>query len=105
MTHVRRKRRLGTDNEKVGRKLEELASTKGWRLPEGNPGRVGSFEAAMPARTHANFIISQISYHEATLAQYRAQLSGNGDPALKRTLRGALPGFEKNLDLLLTLKP
>jgi hypothetical protein len=92
-------------NEATSRKLEELASTKGWRLPEGNPGRVGSFEAAMPARTHANFIISQISYHEATLAQYRAQLSGNGDPALKRTLRGALPGFEKNLDLLLTLKP
>jgi len=92
-------------NEATTRKLEQLASSKGWRLPEGNPGRVSSFESAMPARTHANFIIGQISYHEATVAQYRAQLSGNGDPALKRTLQGVLPGYEKNLDLLLTLKP
>jgi len=97
--------RIEKQNEATGRKLEELASSKGWRLPEGNPGRASSFDATMPTRANANFIISQISYHESTVAQYRAQLSGNGDPVLKRTLRSALPGFEKNLDLLLTLKP
>jgi len=97
--------RIEKQNEATSRKLEELAAAKGWRLPEGNPGRMSTFDAATPARANANFIVSQISFHESTVAQFRAQLSGNGDAALKRTLRGALPGYEKNLDLLLTLKP
>jgi hypothetical protein len=39
------------------------------------------------------------------VAQFRAQLAGNGDADLKHALREALPGYEKNLQLLLTLKP
>jgi hypothetical protein len=97
--------RIERQNETIARQLEELAAAKGWRLPEANPGRTNSVNAAGSARANANFIVSQISYHENTLAQYRAQLSGDGDPQLKRTLRGAVPGYQKNLDLLLTLKP
>lgn len=97
--------RIQKQNESTARQLESLASTKGWRLPEDNPGRTSTLNGAGTPRANANFILSQISYHETTLDQYRAQLSGDGDPQLKRALKGALPGYEKNLDLLLTLKP
>jgi len=97
--------RIQKQNESTALKLEQLAGTKGWRLPQENPGRTSSLNGAGTARANANFILSQISYHENTVDQFRAQLSGDGDPQLKRTLRGALPGYEKNLDLLLTLKP
>jgi len=97
--------RIQRQNEATSRQLEELAAAKGWRLPEANPGRTSTLNGAGTARANANFILSQISYHENTLEQYRAQLSGNGDPQLKRALKGAVPGYEKNLDLLLTLKP
>jgi len=97
--------RIQKQNEATARQLEQLAGTKGWRLPQDNPGRTSTLNGAGTARANANFILSQISYHENTLEQYRAQLSGDGDPQLKRALRGALPGYEKNLDLLLTLKP
>jgi hypothetical protein len=56
-------------------------------------------------RANANFIVGQITYHESTLAHYRAQIAGKGDAQLKRTLREAVPGYEKNLELLLKLKP
>lgn len=96
-------------NEATSRKLEELAKAKGWRLPEPNPGRTGTVsdngKGTGPARFNANFILSQIAFHENTLAHYRAQMSGKGDAQLKRTLREAVPGYEKNLDLLLKLKP
>ena len=92
-------------NEATAKQLESLASRKGWRLPEANPDRTSSLNGAGTPRANANFILSQLSYHQNTLEQYRAQLSGDGDPQLKRTLKGALPGYEKNLDLLLTLKP
>ena len=39
------------------------------------------------------------------MAQYRAQIAGKGDPDLKRELKQALPGYERNLELLLKLKP
>jgi len=92
-------------NETTARQLEQLAGTKGWRLPEDNPGRTSTLPGADTPRANANFILSQISYHENTIEQYRAQLSGSGDPQLKRTLKGAVSGYQKNLDLLLTLKP
>ena len=63
-----------------------------------------TFPTAGETRTAANFIVSQIAFHEATLAQYRAQLGGKGDAELKRALRDTLPGYQKNLDLLLRLK-
>jgi hypothetical protein len=97
--------RIQKQNEATAQQLEKLASSKGWRLPEENPGRTSTLNGAGTARANANFILAQISYHQNTLEQYRAQLSGDGDPQLKRALRGALPGYEKNLDLLLTLKP
>ena len=59
---------------------------------------------ANDSRTAANFIKQQISFHENTVAQFRAQLNGNGDQDLKRELREALPGYEQNLELLLRLK-
>jgi hypothetical protein len=97
--------RIRKQNEATARQLEELAGSKGWRLPEANPGRTSTMNGAGTARANANFILSQISYHENTIEQYRAQLSGNGDPQLKRALRGAMSGYQKNLDMLLTLKP
>jgi hypothetical protein len=36
---------------------------------------------------------------------YRAQLAGKGDAELKRALRETLPGYEKNLRMLLELPP
>jgi predicted outer membrane protein len=97
--------KIRTQNEGTMRRLENLAGGKGWRLPESNPGRASTVPDAKPARANANFIVHQIAYHQNTVAQYRAQISGKGDKDLKRTLREALPGYEKNLELLLTLKP
>jgi uncharacterized protein DUF4142 len=97
--------KIGAQNEATGRKLEKLASTKGWRLPQGNPGRQSTVPTASATRSNASFILNQISFHENTVAQYRAQLAGKGDADLKRAIKDALPGYEKNLDLLLTLKP
>lgn len=91
-------------NESTRTRLESLAKRKGWRLPEGNPQRATTLPATGEARTAANFIVNQISFHEATLAQFRAQLGGSGDAELKRALRDSLPGYQKNLDLLLRLK-
>jgi hypothetical protein len=97
-------------NETTSRKLEELARAKGWRLPQANPERTaavsgGDAKGVGPTRANANFIVRQIAFHEGTLEHYRAQLSGNGDAQLKRTLREAIPGYEKNLQMLLTLEP
>ncbi len=97
--------KIGEQNAATLRRLEKLAGNKGWRLPQPNAGRRSSMPVAAPVRANANFILSQLSFHEATVAQYRAQLSGQGDADLKHALRDALPGYQKNLDLLLTLKP
>jgi predicted outer membrane protein len=102
--------KIHEQNAATTRKLEQLAGAKGWRLPQPNPVRTSTFEGggvhqSASVRTNANFIVNQISYHENTLAQYRAQIAGKGDADLKRVLRQAVPGFQKNLELLLTLKP
>ena len=96
---------IGEINDKTTRDLEQLAKRKGWRLPEGNSKRVSSLAAPTKARINANFIIGQLAWHQATIDQFRAQIAGKGDPELKRTLRQALPAYESNRDLLLTLKP
>lgn len=97
--------KIGAQNEATAHRLENLAGRKGWRLPEPNPGRSSTMPSATPVRANANFIVNQISWHQNTVAQFRAQLEGHGDDDLKRALREALPGYQKNLDLLLTLKP
>ncbi len=96
--------KIGAQQEATLEKLEKLAGKKGWRLPEANPGRTGSVPVTSGSRTDANFIVHQIAYHQNALAQYRAQIAGNGDPELKRALRDAVPGYQKNLQLLLGLK-
>jgi len=97
--------KIGEQNNATTRKLEELARRKGWRLPAANSARDPAPKAASEARINADFIVSQLSWHEATVAQYRAQIAGKGDAELKRALRQALPGYEKNLRLLLAAKP
>ena len=101
--------KIRKQNETTSRKLEEVAKAKGWRLPEPNPARAGTVsdngKGTGPARFNANFILGQIAFHQNTLAQYRAQMSGKGDAQLKRTLRDAVPGYEQNLEMLLKLKP
>jgi hypothetical protein len=96
---------IGETNTSTSRNLERIAKRKGWPLPEGNPQREGTLAATTEARINANFIIGQLSWHQATIEQYRAQIAGKGDPELKRALREALPRYEKNRDLLLTLRP
>jgi uncharacterized protein DUF4142 len=97
--------KIGAQNEATSRRLEKIAGAKGWRLPDPNPQHSASMPGTTATRANANFIVNQISYHQYTVAQYRAQLAGKGDADLKRALREALPGYQKNLDLLLTLKP
>lgn len=96
--------KIGQQNEDTTRALEVLARKKGWRLPE-RTAKNGSLAPDHPARAGADFIINQIAYHEATLQQFRAQLAGKGDAELKRALRTAMPGYQRNLELLLTVKP
>jgi len=95
---------IGKQQQVTLEKLESLAKVKGWRLPAGNPARTGTVPVAGAARTGADFIINQIAYHESTVDQFRAQLGGKGDAELKRALRDALPGYQKNLEMLLGLK-
>ena len=45
----------------------------------------------------------EIATHQATIAQYRAQLGGAGNAQLERALRKTLPGYQENLELLLRL--
>lgn len=104
--------KIGKQNDATSQRLQKLATAKGWRLPQENPARAtttngADSNAATPGgkRTNANFILNQITFHQNTVAQYRAQIAGKGDAELKRALKEALPGYEKNLDLLLTLKP
>jgi predicted outer membrane protein len=87
-------------------KLEALAKRKGWRLPDDNPNRASTLKAGDgTTRRRANYLLSQIAYHQATVEHYRAQIAGKGDPELKRALRAALPGYEKNLQTLLQIEP
>ena len=102
--------KIHEQNTAMSRKLEQIAGAKGWRLPQPNPGRTSTYEDGKSqqgtgVRTNANFIVNQISYHQNTLAQYRAQIAGKGDADLKRALKQAVPGYQKNLELLLKLKP
>jgi predicted outer membrane protein len=85
-------------------RLEAIAKAKGWELPPSNPGRAGTVAVSSPARMSADFIILQIAQHQATIDQFRAQAAGKGDPELRRVLREALPGYQKNLEMLLGLK-
>jgi len=97
---------IGEQNAATMQKLEALAKRKGWRLPENNPDRASTVPTTGPHRADANFIRNQITAHQTTLAQYRAQIAGKkSDPELKRTLQQALPGYEKNLSRLLTARP
>jgi hypothetical protein len=96
---------IGAQSEATTRKLEALAKRKGWPLPPQNPERASTLPAAGPHRANANFILHQISFHQATVEQFRAQIAGKGDAELRRTLREELPGYEKNLGRLLEAKP
>ena len=98
-------RKIGATSESTTRSLEAIAKRKGWRLPEGNPQRTSTLAASAEARVNADFIIGQLSSHQATIDQYRAQLAGKGDAELKRVVRESLARYETNRDLLLTLKP
>jgi len=95
--------KIRRQNEVTGKRLEALATARGWRLPADNPQRATTLPAAGETRTAANFVVGQIAAHEATIAQFRAQLGGKGDAEVKRALREALPGYQENLDLLLGL--
>jgi|SRR5262245_23265233 len=97
--------KIGAQNEATTHQLEKIAQSKGWRLPQQNPGRESTLTPSSATRTNADFILNQITFHENTVAQYRAQIAGKGDAQLKRALKDALPGYQKNLDMLLTLKP
>jgi predicted outer membrane protein len=106
--------KIGKQNEATSKRLEQIARTKGWRLPEQNPARATTTttenagtngSVSTGPRANANFILNQLSFHQNTVAQYRAQIAGKGDAELKRVLKEALPGYQQNLDLLLTLKP
>ena len=96
--------KIGRQQQQTLATLEALARKKGWRLPEGNPVRTGTVPIASATRTNADFIINQIAHHESTVGQFRAQMGGKGDADLKRALREALPGYQKNLEMLLGLK-
>ncbi len=96
--------KIGRQNESTRVKFEKLAQRKGWRVPETIADRTATVARGSDARTGANFIVQQISVHETTLAQFRAQLNGKGDADLKRAVREALPGYQQNLELLLSLK-
>ena len=101
MTRIRKEHGRATNE-----KLEALAKRKGWRLPDDNPDRASSLKPGDgSARTRANYLLNQIAYHQATVDQYRAQIGGKGDPELKRALRAALPGYEKNVQTLLQIEP
>jgi predicted outer membrane protein len=95
--------KIERQNETTRLRLETLAKRKGWRVPDGNPGRANTAPTTGEARAAANFIVNQISYHQNTVEQFRAQLDGKGDADLKSALREALPGYQRNLELLLTL--
>ena len=97
--------KIGAQNEATMRRLEKVAQARGWRLPQENPARESTLPTATEKRANADFILNQITFHQNTVAQYRAQIAGKGDAELKRALKDALPGYQKNLDLLLTLKP
>ena len=96
--------KIGRQQQMTLDKLESLAKAKGWRLPQGNPVRTSTVPVSSASRTSADFIINQIAYHESTLDQFRAQIGGKGDGELRRALRDALPGYQKNLEMLLGLK-
>ena len=97
--------KIGAQNEATNQRLEKVAQRKGWRLPQANPGRDSALPDTTASRANADFILTQLSFHQNTVAQYRAQIAGKGDPDLKRELQQALPGYERNLELLLKLKP
>lgn len=92
-------------NANTTKKLTSLARQKGWRLPAENPDRDLTIQSGTPRRNAADFVRNQITFHQTTVAQYRAQLAGEGDAALKREINLALPGFEKNLEKLLEIAP
>lgn len=71
--------KIGRTQQATLDKLESLAKSKGWRLPQGNPGRTSTVPFSSGARTSADFIINQIAYHESTVDQFRAQINGKGD--------------------------
>jgi hypothetical protein len=95
---------IGKHQERTLDKLEALARAKGWELPQANPARSGTVPVNSPVRTSADFVIHQIARHEAILEKFRAQTASEGDPELRRLLREAVPGYQKNLELLLGLK-
>lgn len=96
--------KIGTQQRTTLARLQSVAKAKGWRLPEKNPERTGTVAVAGEARTDANFVVHQIAYHQNVVAQYQAQIAGEGDAQLKRELKTALPGYQKNLQTLLALK-
>ncbi len=95
--------KIARENDATCTELEKLAAARGWRIPDDHAQREEAVLVAAPARTAADFIITQIAFHEATIAQFRAQLDGDGDAALKRTLSTAVPRYQANLGLLLDL--
>jgi hypothetical protein len=96
--------KIGRQQSETLDRLEGIAKKKGWRLPQGNPVRTGTVPVTSDVRTSADFIINQIAHHENIVDQFRAQLDGKGDAELKGALREALPGYQKNLEMLLGLK-
>ena len=85
----RRAERIDAREARSARETQGLAPAG-----EKSGPRVHAGGRAATRRTGADFIVQQISFHESTVAQFRAQLNGKGDADLKRELREALPGYQ-----------
>ncbi len=101
----KRRRRIVRQNESTRAEARGIGETQGMASC---PSRIRIVQSGLPsageARMGANFIVQQISFHETTVAQFRAQMNGKSDAELRRALRESLPGYQQNLDLLLQLK-
>src|SRR5688572_3236333 len=91
-------------NQETTRKLEQIATRKGWRLPPDIQDRPAS-QAADAKLDDTNYIQNQIAAHESTVALFRAQSAGQGDAEVKKAVKDALPALERNLKALLEIQP
>jgi putative membrane protein len=94
---------LVNDHNNANARLSRIAEAKQWPVP--GP----SLPSAPPSGSassdfDANWTAEMIDGHERSVALYRAQAAGSGDPDLRRYARDILPTIEQHLAELKSLQ-
>jgi putative membrane protein len=95
---------LAHHHDAANQRLAEIASSKGWPLPDARTDIKAPPKGTATPDFDARWTEEMIIGHERAMALYRAQAQGGEDRDLRKYARETLPTIEQHLDWLRSLQ-